>query len=113
MNEERYTPYPARTYSCGIFILSIFGLKGTTLVALMVLTSLISLAAGSVLLYRRGSALQRSSPRIDFGLYGLAGIILTGMIANLLGWWIFAGLLLLLAALLTSILFFNLLGLRG
>jgi len=79
----------------------------------MVLTSLISLAAGSVLLYRRGSALQRSSPRIDFGLYGLAGIILTGMIANLLGWWIFAGLLLLLAALLTSILFFNLLGLRG
>ncbi len=113
MNEERYTPYPARTYSCGIFILSIFGLKGTTLVALMVLTSLLSLAAGSVLLYRRGSALQRSSPRIDHGLYGLAGILLTGMIANLLGWWIPAGLLLLLAVLLSSILLFNLLNLKG
>jgi ABC-type multidrug transport system permease subunit len=33
------------------------------------------------------------------------------MIANLLGWWIFAGLVLLLAVLLTSILIFNLLNL--
>ena len=113
MNEERYTPYPARTYSCGIFVLSIFGLKGITLVVLMVLTSLISLVAGSVLLYRKGSPLQRSSPRIDFGLYGLAGILMTDMIANLLGWYILAGLLLLLAVLLTSILFFNLLNLKG
>ena len=113
MNEERYTPYPARTYSCGIFVLNIFGLNGATLVVLMVLTSLLSLVVGSVLLYHRGSALQRSSPRIDLGLYGLAGILLTGMIANLFGWWILAGLLLLLAALLTSILFFNLLNLRG
>jgi len=112
MNEERFTPYPARTYSCGIFVLSIFGLKGASLVVLMVLTSLISLAAGSVLLYLRGSPLQRSSPRIDFGLYGLAGILVIDMIANLLGWYILAGLLLLLAALLTSILFFNLLNLR-
>lgn len=111
MNEERYTPYPARTYSCGIFILSIFGLNGATLVALMVLISLLCLVAGSVLLYRKGSVLQRSSPRIDFGLYGLAGILLLDMIANLLCWWILAGLLLLLAALLTSILFFNLLNL--
>ena len=113
MNQERYTPYPARTYSCGIFVLSIFGLKGATIVVLMVLTSLISLVAGSVLLYRKNSPLQRSSPRIDHGLYGLAGIILTGMMANLLGWWILAGLLLLLAVLLSSILFFNLLNLRG
>jgi hypothetical protein len=35
------------------------------------------------------------------------------MVANLLGLWIFAGLVLLLAVLLTSILFFNLLNLRG
>ena len=113
MNQERFTPYPTRTDSCGIFVLSIFGLKGASLVALVFVTSLISLVAGSVLLYRRGSPIQRSSPRIDHGLYGLASIILIGMIANLLGLWIFAGLLLLLAALLTSILFFNLLNLRG
>ena len=113
MNQERYTPYPARTYSCGIFVLSILGLKGAAIVVLMVVTSLISLVAGSVLLYRRGSPIQKSSPRIDYGLYGLAGIIVIGMIANLLGLWIFAGLVLLLAVLLTSILFFNLLNLRG
>ena len=112
MNQERFNPYPARTYSCGVFILSIFGLKGASLVALMVMTSLLSLVAGSVLLYRKGSLIQRSSPRIDHGLYGLAGIILASMIANLLGLWIFAGLLLLLAVLLTCILFFNLINLR-
>ena len=113
MNQERYTPYPARTYSCGIFVLSIFGLKGASIVVLMFVTSLISLVAGSVLLYRRGSPIQKSSPRIDYGLYGLAGIILIGMIANLLGLWIFAGLVLLLAVLLTSILISHLLNLRG
>jgi hypothetical protein len=113
MNQNRSTPYPARTDSCGIFVLSIFGLKGSSLVVLMFVTSLISLVVGSVLLYRRGTPFQKSSPRIDVGLYGLAGIILVGMIANLLGWWIFAGLVLLLAVILTSILVFNLLNLRG
>lgn len=113
MNQERGTPYPARTISCGIFVLSIFGLKGAFIVALVFVASLISLVAGSFLLYRRGSPIQKSSPRIDYGLYGLAGIILTGLIAHLLGLWIFAGLLLLLAALLSSILFFNLLKLRA
>jgi hypothetical protein len=113
MNQDRSTPYPARTDSCGIFVLSIFGLKGASLVVLIFVASLISLVVGSVLLYRRGTPIQKSSPRIDYGLYGLAGIILMGMIANLLGWWIFAGLVLLLAVLLTSILIFNLLNLRA
>jgi hypothetical protein len=76
-------------------------------------TSLISLVVGSVLLYRRGSPIQKSSPRIDYGLYVMAGMKLIGMIANLLGWWIFAGLVLLLAVLLTSILIFNLLNLKA
>jgi len=113
MNQDRSTPYPARTDSCGIFVLSIFGLKGASLVVLMFVTSLISLVVGSVLLYRRGTPIQKSSPRIDYGLYVLDGIILIGMIADLLGWWIFAGLVLLLAVILTSILIFNLLNLRG
>jgi hypothetical protein len=113
MNQDRFIPYPARTDSCGIFILDIFGLKGTSMIVLMFVTSLISLVVGSVLLYRRGSPIQKSSPRIDYGLYGLAGIILTGMIANFFGWWIFSGLVLLLAVLLTSILIFNLLNLVG
>ncbi len=112
MNQNRSTPYPARTDSCGIFVLDIFGLKGATAVFLLFVTTLISLVAGSVLLYRRGTPIQKSSPRIDYGLYVLAGIILIGMIANLLGWWIFAGLVLLLAVILTSILIFNLLNLR-
>ena len=70
----------------------------------MFVTSLISLVAGSVLLYRGNPPIQNSSPRIDYGLYGLAAIILIGMMANLFGWWIFAGLVLVLAVLLTIVL---------
>ena len=109
MNQDRSTPYPARTAACGIFVLRLFGLKGAAMVVLTLATSLISLVAGSVLLSLSDSLLRKSSARFDYGVYGLAGILLTGMIANLLGWWILAGLVLLLAVLLTSILIPNML----
>jgi len=95
---------PARTDSCGIFTLSFFGLKGTPMVVLMLVTSLISLVVGSVLLYPCSAEHRELSPRIEYGLYLLAAILLIGMVANLLGWWIFAGLVLVLAALLTIVL---------
>jgi hypothetical protein len=98
------TPYPARTESCGVFILNIFGLKGTSIVILTFVISLMCLVVGSVLLYHSDLPVQKFSPRIDYGLYGLAGILLIDMIATLLGWWIFAELVLLLAVILTSIL---------
>jgi hypothetical protein len=99
-----YQDTPARTDSCGIFVLSLFGLKGASMVVLMLVTSLISLVVGSVLLYLGSPPIQKSSPRIDYGLYVLAAILLIGMIANLLSWWIFAGLVLVLAVLLTIVL---------
>jgi hypothetical protein len=107
------SPFPARTDSCGTFVLNLFGLKGAAMVALMLVTSLISLGAGSALLFLSDSPIQKSSPRIDYGLYALAGILVTGMIANLLGWWIFAGLVQLLAVLLSIILIVNMLMLSG
>ncbi len=96
-----YEDTPARTESCGILVLNLFGLKGTSIVVLTLVTSLIFLVVGSVLLYRGSSSYQESSPPIEVGLVGLAAILLTGMIANLLGWWIFAVLVLVLALLLT------------
>ncbi len=99
-----YYDTPARTDSCGIFVLSLFGLKGASMVVLMLVTSLSCLVVGSVLLYHDDPPIQNSSPRIDYGLYLLAAILLIGMIANLLGWWIFAGLVLVLAVLLTIVL---------
>ena len=105
------SPFPARTASCGIFVLNLFGLRGNMLVVLMLVASLIGLLAGGFLLDLGNSPLQHSSPRVDAGLYGLAGILVIGMIANLLGWWIFAGLLLLLAVLLAIILMLNMLSL--
>lgn len=99
-----YQDKPARTDSCGIFVLSLFGLKGASMVVLMLVTSLICLVVGSVLLYPGSPSNQESSPRIEYGLYGLAAILLIGMIANLLGWWILAGLVLVLDVLLTIVL---------
>ncbi len=97
-------PLPARTESCGVFILNIFGLRGTSIVILIFVISLMCLVAGSVLLYFSDFPIQKFSPRIDYGLYGLAGILLIDMITTLIGRWIFAGFLLLLAVLLASIL---------
>lgn len=96
-----YEDTPARTESCGIFVLGLFGLKGTALVVLILGTSLSFLFVGSVLLYRGSQPYQESSPPIEVGLVGLAAILAIGMIANLLGWWIFSGLVLVLAVLLT------------
>ncbi len=111
--EQDGTPYPARTDSCGIFVGSLFGLKGAWLVALMLVASIACLGVGSLLLYRSDSLMKKSSPRIDHGLYGLAGILLVDMITNLLGWWVFAGVVLLLAILLASALIADAVNQRG
>ena len=70
-----YEDTPARTESCGIFVLGLFGLKGASIVVLTFVTSLVFLFVGSVLLYRAnpGPSYQKSSPPIEVGLYGLAG----------------------------------------
>ncbi len=100
MNDE----IPARTESCGIFTLSFFGMKGAPMVVLMLGISLISLGVGSVLFYPRNAEHRELTPRIEYGLHLLAAILLIGMVDNLLGWWIFAGLVLVLAVLLTIVL---------
>ncbi len=107
------SPYPARTASCGIFVLSLFGLKGNTLVALMVAASFIGMVVGSFLLFRKHTPARESFPRIEYGRYGVAGTLIISMASNLLGWWIVAGLVLLLAALLTIILILNLPFIKG
>ena len=104
MDQKRYVLYPVRTMSCGVFVWNFFGLSGTAIVVLFFIISLMGLAGGSVLIYCSDSELQRVKPRIDYGLYGLAGVLLTAMIANLFNHWIFAGLLWLFGILLTTIL---------
>ncbi len=94
---------PARTDSCGIYFLSLFGLKGSSMVVLIFVTSLICLIVGSVLLYTRNAPHKDNSLRSEHGLYLLAAILLISMVANLFGWWIFAGLVLVLALLLTIV----------
>jgi len=104
MNQKDSIPYPARTASCGIFILNLFGLNGTAMVVLFFVISLLGLGCGSGLIYFSDSPIQKVKPRIDYGLYGLACILPIAMIANLFNRWTSAGLIWLLAVLLTTIL---------
>jgi hypothetical protein len=104
MSDDQYNPVPARTESCGVFVMNFLGLKGTAIILVMIITSLICLAFGSVLLNNFDTRLHNSSPRIDVGLYILAGILLLGMMADFLGWWILSGIIILLAILLTVVL---------
>ncbi len=110
--DQNRPPYPARTDSCGIFVGGLFGLKGAWIVALTLAAGIASLVVGSILLYLSDSPIKKSSPPIDYGLYGLAGLLVVDIIANLLGRWIVAGLLVLLAIMLASALIADMLNLR-
>ncbi len=112
INQEGSEIYPARTDACGIFVWSLFGLRGGAVVVLTFIASLISLLVGSVLLYISDSAIQNSSPRLDYGLYGIAGILLLGMIANLLAWWNLALIFLVVAVILTVVILSHMLFIR-
>lgn len=104
MNRIESTVYPARTMSCGVFTLNLLGLNGSAMEVLFFVISLLGLGGGSVLIYFSDSPIQKVKPRIDYGLYSLAGILLVAMIGNLLNRWTAAGLILALAVILTTIL---------
>jgi hypothetical protein len=90
--------------SCGVFTLNLLGLNGLAMEVLFFVISLLGLGGGSVLIYFSDSPLQKVKPRIDYGLYSLAGILLVAMVGNLLNRWTAAGLTLALAIILATIL---------
>jgi len=109
MNQEKSTPYPARTAACGVIVLDFFGLKGSTIVIFLTAISLVSLLFGGILLYSYRKPRDYSSPQLFFSLFLFATTCIICLVANLLGWWILAGLILLFDVLLASIIISNLL----
>ena len=113
MDSGHTFPIPARTKSCGVFVLDLFGLSGRWIEVLFVGISLICLTIGCLLLKSSKSRLKDSFPRLDHGLFILAGMIAFGMLADLLGWWIPAGLVLLLTILFTIVMIPSILQHKG
>ncbi|HTX78645.1 MAG TPA: hypothetical protein VMC62_03210, partial [Longilinea sp.] len=107
MNQDHIPPYPARTESCGIYVLDLFGLPGGTLVAGMFMAGMTGLILGCVFISFSDAPIKHTWPCTDMGLYALAGILMVGMAANIFGWWILAGLLLFLSILLGAVLIFH------
>lgn len=81
-------PLPARLGSCGILVLDLPCLSGNQLLAVMIGLSLLGLAGGT------GLWISASRPLRDERLQGaramgtLAGTVLAGEMASLLGWWV-------------------------
>ncbi len=85
--QSRYSRNPPRWGACGVLLFSLFGLNGATSLALIIVTSLLLLAAGIALTYpiliARGDALR--SLRQAGGL--LTFLTITALISALFRWW--------------------------
>jgi hypothetical protein len=94
-----YYPYPSEGGSCGILVVDILNLTGGQVVALAIGGSTLFMAAGVGLwiVGNRPSTDQRR--KAANAMMVLAGVVLAGMLANLGGWWLLAGILLLISVL--------------
>jgi hypothetical protein len=85
--QSRYSRNPPRWGACGVLLFSLFGLNGATSLALIIVTSLLLLAAGIFLTYpiliARGDALR--SLRQAGGL--LTFLTITALISAIFRWW--------------------------
>lgn len=104
MNKDLFFPVPARTDSCGIFITRFLNLNGKISALVMILVSLVGLLLGCAFLFFSHSSLHKSSPRLDVGLYLLAGALIADCMGNILGWVFLTGVFFLVAILLVFIL---------
>ena len=85
--QSRYSRNAPRWGACGVLLFSLFGMNGASSLALIVVTSLLFLAAGTYLAYpiliARGDALR--SLRQAGGV--LAFLTITALISALFRWW--------------------------
>lgn len=109
MNQDKPVPYPARTTACGVIVVDTLGLKVSTIVAFLTATSLVGLLLGSVFLYSYRKPGDHDSNQLVFGLSLFAVISVVCLVANLLGWWVMGGLILLFDILLGGTIFSNIL----
>lgn len=94
----RSYPLPSKSSACGIAVVDSTQISGEALTWLLSVSTAIGLLLG-LGLWQAAEGPQRGQSRSARNfMFALAGLLLGSLVANLLGWWMFAGLLFLLSA---------------
>lgn len=81
-------PLPSRDSSCGIWVIRAGYLTGVQILVFALLASLAAMVAGIGLWVRASRPLSRERRGIIYGMVALAGLVVIGIVAGLLGWWV-------------------------
>jgi hypothetical protein len=102
----RTTPLPSMTGTCGTVYVGLAGISGQQLTVLLLVGFLLSTVGGFWLWLRNVIPLQGRIHEVMQAMAVLAGLVLVGLVAALMGWWLLTGLLLAVAVLLLIGLFY-------
>jgi hypothetical protein len=94
VHQHRSYPLLGRTGSCGIVVLDLPGLTGPQVVAGAVAGSLLGMALGLGLWIATARPLGASSLEVVRAMGVVAASAVLVMLASLLGWWLWGGLML-------------------
>lgn len=93
-------PLPARTAACGVLVLDLLGFTGIQVSVFVVVASLLFMVAGWRLWTVANRPLSGRILDATRAMGALTGIVLAGIATSLLGWWLLAGLFLVVSLLL-------------
>jgi hypothetical protein len=97
-----YHPYPSRRGSCGSLVVDTQWLNGGQITALVVVGSVVGMAGGLGMWLAGNQPAKEQRKRAGHAMAIMAGAIGTGIVASLLGWWLLAGLLLVISLFLVA-----------
>jgi len=81
-------PLPARHGTCGILVIHSSRFTGAQILAFALSLSLLSMLIGAGLWFVANRPLHGSGAEVLYAMVALAGCVLAGIIAGLLGWWV-------------------------
>lgn len=93
---------PLREATCGVAVVPIAGLSGSQVFSLALLGCLLGVTIGLGLWQRAHHPLMGRPRNTLFAMTFLAALVLAALLASLLGWWVIAGALLIIAALMIA-----------
>jgi hypothetical protein len=95
-------PQPDREASCGVLVLNVPVLSGGQIVGLAFASSLLAMGGGVLLWNRVSHSASKRDQRIVTSMISLGAVVLVTMVATVLGFWIPALALLIVATLMTG-----------